>query len=88
MPLAASTEKVAVAAAACIFSKKNKRHSSLKVPRAIFPLKKNAFLIFRCRHGGFLGRPRPRRCPGPWLCGFLPWIPLWVPRLDSSMDSL
>ena len=80
MPLAASTEKVAVAAAACIFSKKNERRCSLEVARAIFPLKNNAFLIFWCRHG-LDSSP-----------GFLSWIPLldsspgflsWIPPLDS-----
>ena len=97
----AFTEKVALLRTALIFRKKKIWESSLEVPRAIFPLKHGVFLIFRCRHGGFLWRPRPRRCPGPWLCGFLPWIPLldsspgflsgflaWIPLLDSSSGFL
>ena len=99
-PLEAFTEKVALLRTALVFKKKELGVESGARSRH-FSFKKHCFLIFRCRHGGFLGRPRPRRCPGPWLCGFLPWIPLldsspgflsgflaWIPLLDSSSGFL
>ena len=80
--------------------KKNERHSSLEVARAIFPLKNNAFLNFRRRDGrGAALAPDSLRgaalAPGSLDSspGFRSWILLpsldsWIPLPDSSPGFL